>query len=124
MKALSVWPVWGGMIRARLKSLEIRSRRTHYRGPLVICSSKRPAYDAVPCGAALCIVDVVGCRPMTPGDEAAAGCAYAPGLWAWELENVRPLDPFPVVGRLGFFDVEVPAAPMRRRGRTPALQAV
>lgn len=121
MKALSLWPVWAGLVREGLKTLEIRSRPTHYRGRLLICSSRRPAYDNVPCGSAICTVELVGCRPMLPGDEARAGVAYRPGAWAWELADARAVMPVPVKGALGFYAVDdrliKPLAGGRRRAR-------
>ena len=33
---------------------------------------------------------------------------FSSGRYAWKLENVRSLDPFPVKGKQGLFDVEVP----------------
>jgi len=48
------------------------------------------------------------CRPMTAADAGAARCQYHPGLWAWVLENIRPVDRKPVRGMPGFFQVDVP----------------
>ena len=42
---------------------------------------------------------------MTPEDATAACVEYRPGHYAWVLANVQPIDPFPVSGRLGIFDV-------------------
>lgn len=123
MKALSLWPVWAGLIREGLKTLEIRSRPTHYRGPLLICSSQRPAYDSIPGGSAICMVEVVGCRPMTRDDEAAAGCPFREGLWAWELADVRPVRPFAVKGALSFYNVDDALIKPVRRPSRPLMPA-
>lgn len=32
---------------------------------------------------------------------------FSPGRYAWKLENVRAIDPFPVKGRQGLFEVEI-----------------
>ena len=39
MRALSVRAPWAGLIATGTKTLEVRSRRTHYRGELLICES-------------------------------------------------------------------------------------
>ncbi len=121
MKALSVKPIWAGLIEAGLKTIEVRSRNTRYRGPLLICTSKRPIEASVPGGVTLCIVDLVDSRPMTRADEAEAGCAYVPGLWAWELRRPRAVPRVAVTGRLSFYDVPDPrrrvALSLRRRTR-------
>ena len=107
MKAISIYPKWADMIRLRLKSLEIRTWPTKHRGELLICSTK-------PDGHARCVADLVNCRPMTRDDVVAAGgVPYADGLWAWELANVREIEPFPVKGLQRIFNVEPP----KRRSR-------
>jgi hypothetical protein len=53
-------------IEAGLKTIEVRSPNTRYRGPLVICTSRRLADS----------------RSMTKADEAAAGVAWRPGALA------------------------------------------
>jgi activating signal cointegrator 1 len=32
---------------------------------------------------------------------------FSPGRYAWKLENLRPMNPFPVKGRQGLFEVEI-----------------
>lgn len=73
---------------------------------MLIVSSKRPKIE--PVGCALAIVRLVNCRPMTTDDEAAACCSLYPGAYAWELESVRTIEPFPVKGRLGLYEVALP----------------
>jgi hypothetical protein len=104
MKAISIKQPWAGLILAGRKQIEIRSWRTNHRGDLLIVSSAKPA--GPDSGQALCIVYVVDCRPMIVADERAACCKRYPGAWAWVLENIRPIRPFPVKGRLGFYDVD------------------
>ncbi len=118
MKALSIKHPWAEWIAAGSKTIETRTFAVSHRGPLLICSSKKLDDSAsVPdeetrswkYGHALAVADLVDVRPMTPDDEHAACCFYEKGRFAWVLENVRRIDPFPVVGRLGLFDVELPA---------------
>jgi hypothetical protein len=43
MKALSVKQPWAELIASGIKTIETRIWHTHFRGPLLICSSKKPA---------------------------------------------------------------------------------
>ena len=107
MKALSVKPHWAAMIEAELKTIEIRSRRTNYRGPLLICASAKEVkgWRGLPRGVALCIVELQGCRLMRQEDEARSGVAVDPKMWSWLLGPVRLVERAPVKGQLSFFEV-------------------
>lgn len=109
--ALSVRQPWASLIAAGLKSAEIRSRPIKYRGELLICASARPVYDDLPTGVALCLVDLVDCRPMIPTDETIAGVKHLPDHFSWILANPRPITQFAVKGQLGLFTVNLPAHP-------------
>ncbi len=47
MKAISIWEPWASLIACGAKHWETRSWPTSYRGPLLICASKKglPAYE-------------------------------------------------------------------------------
>lgn len=106
MKAVSIKQPWASLIAAGIKTLEIRAWPTVHRGPLLICSSRRPVIDGHRHGVSLCIVDVTDCRAMQHGDVPFA-CVdqFYPGQFAWILENVRLVKPVPVLGQLRLFDV-------------------
>ena len=97
------------MIASGEKTIETRTWATDYRGELLIVSSKTPKIE--PAGYALAVARLVDCRPMTERDQIAACCSIYPGAYAWVLEEVRRLDPFPVRGHLGLYDIEVPDRP-------------
>jgi len=102
MKALSVRAPWAALIAHGHKTLEIRSRRTHYRGALLICESRG--------GGAVAIVELIDCRPFVEGDDAASGGVWSthPEMrshYAWVLRLVRRVTSPPIKGRLGFYDV-------------------
>ena len=104
VKCLSVKQPHAGRIASGEKTLEIRYRRTHYRGSLIICSSKRPYIDeSQPVGVTLCVVDLVDCIEFDIKHEQQACIDYIPGQFAWVLENVRTIDHMPVKGQISMF---------------------
>lgn len=107
MKALSVKQPWASMIVRGEKTIETRTWRTNYRGPLLIVASKKPNLNNLPTGEALCIVRLIGCRRMQQSDCQAARCETYPGAIAWLLEDIKPIEPFPVKGQLGLYDVDM-----------------
>lgn len=118
MKCLSVKNPYAGWIADGSKTIELRSWRSHYRGPVVICASARgeTTDHGMPDGVVRCLVDLVDVRPFLKSDVAAAKNAWRPGLFAWVLTNRRPLPPIPVKGRLSLFD----PPPTLRRTLRPA----
>jgi hypothetical protein len=104
LKALSIKEPWASLILSGKKTIETRTWTTRYRGSLLICASKKP--DSPIAGMAVAVADVVDSRPMTRKDERKACCKVYDDAKSWVLENVRPIKPFPVSGKLGLFDVE------------------
>ena len=124
IKAVSVWPEYAWQIATGEKTLEIRSLRTHHRGPLLICATKQPRAQGddgndLPAGVALCVVDVIDCRPMEPADVRPACVGHHPGHFAWVLADPRRLpEPYPPVsGRQGLFSVPASILGTRMRQR-------
>jgi len=124
MKALSVRNPWAHLIAHEIKTIEVRSWYTKYRGPLLICVSKNRKMGAELAdsvgelhrflshkyyfedrGHAIAIVDLVDCRRPQPHDEASSLVCIPKCAWSWVLANARRIDPFPVKGRLGLFDI-------------------
>ena len=116
MKALSIKQPFLAEIMEGVKTIEMRTRPTAFRGDLLLCASKNPAKEYfdpgdenLPLGMALCIVHLDDCRPLLPADlDAAYACDFEPGWFAWCLSNVRPIKPFAVSGKSGIFDVKLP----------------
>lgn len=127
VKGLSVRQPWAGFIASGMKTVEWRSWKTQYRGPLLICSTARPdpllrdlckdmpEENGVACG----FVTLVDCVPFTrqhlraamlldddedpevvPDDEING--------YAWILKQAALIDPFPVKGKQGLMNVEIP----------------
>lgn len=114
MKALSMTPPFGQLIRDGEKTIETRTWSTKDRGPVLFCCAKQP--KSLEAGMALCVAELVAVRPMQAEDvvDACWGMwpddpelsSWLPGRFSWELENVRPVQPFPIKGHLGFFEVD------------------
>lgn len=116
LKCLSVQQPWAWGIIHGPKRIENRSRKTNYRGPVLIHAGKSrkrlgdegnafptmPAYDDLPFGAIIGVVDLVDCVPVADvADE-----PFAEGPWCWILANPCAFDvPIPYCGALGLFGV-------------------
>lgn len=114
MKCLSVRQPHATRIASGEKDLEIRSKATKYRGAILICAAMKADSEAMPpnvamvAGVACCIVDIIGCRLMTPQDTTRACIPFRPGHFAWVLSNPRPVPSVSVKGQLGIFQRDLP----------------
>ena len=106
--AISIHQPYASMIADGVKVIELRTWATVHRGPILICSTKRPIVPDLPNGVALCIVDVIDCRPMKPSDAILAHHDYRPGLIAWCLANPRRVEQVPVRGQQRLFQCRRP----------------
>ena len=127
MKSLSVRNPYAILIMMGLKTIEVRSRNTQYRGKLLICASRTivpthhvyfpddsfPLYEQVDAlylmrGNAICTVDLVRVEPFGYEHEDKAFVKHNPKnpYFAWILENANPIVPFEVSGQLGFFETD------------------
>lgn len=133
IKVLSLMEPWASLIAFGPKRIETRSWRTSYRGPLYIHASRGPLSSAgsrlgpllelIPGrepapGSILCRCVLKDCIPMDETFLAAMPdpiermCGeYAPGRFAWLLQDVQPLkNPIPAKGRLGIWSLAMPAS--------------
>lgn len=135
MKALTLWEPWASLVAQGCKRIETRSWQTPYRGALYIHASLRRMDARAPhtqallallpdprpqYGHILCRCTLADCVPMDEAFLAAIHmdaqehlCGiYAPGRYAWLLEDVRRLDaPLPAKGRLGLWTPPVGVLP-------------
>lgn len=108
MRAISLKQPWANLIAEGTKTIETRKWATDFRGDVVIVSSKKP--DIPPAGAAVAIVEIYDCIPMTIEHEEAACCEIYENAYAWKLRNIRRIkNPFSVKGQLKFYNVNLPA---------------
>lgn len=112
MKALSLKEPWASKVLNGEKTIETRTWKTKHRGPLLLCASKQPKSSISGHAFAVCtLVDVV---PMTEEHEKDACCGVYEGAYAWILKDITPIEPFPVRGYQGLFDVDMPITTRRR----------
>jgi hypothetical protein len=105
MRALSIKQPWANMIVSGEKTIETRVWSTSYRGDILLVSTRSP--NIQPAGYALAIAKLVDWRPMTSADVADAKCALYKNAFSWVLNNIRPITPFPVRGRLGLYEIRI-----------------
>lgn len=124
VRALSIQQPWAGLIAAGRKHVEIRGRRTSYRGELSIHASLGRTFAAVPdapclagvedtltgtTGALIARTVLADCRPASPSDRVEACWEPPVGSWAWVLGDVKVLPAFlPARGYPMLFSVVVP----------------
>jgi activating signal cointegrator 1 len=116
MKVLSIKQPWADLIADGIKTIEVRSWTTHYRGPLLVVSTARaerneyaqlwPEPERERNSIAVCVVELVDVRPGRPSDKRAAGGFDPSGYFSWVLANPRKVRPIAWKGALGLRDVE------------------
>jgi hypothetical protein len=106
IKAISVHQPWASLIADGVKRAEVRSRRTRYRGDLLIASTQKPVLRGLPNGVGLAIVELYDCRSFTQADATDACIPWSPGLYVWLLRNARPIPtPLPICGKQNIYNV-------------------
>lgn len=126
IRCLSVRQPWASLIVNGTKTIENRSWRTHYRGPLLIHASRTVDRDAcrvhgldpesLPTGVIIGMVTVADC---TPPQEPCRSKWAEPDQYHWLLTDPQRFrHPVPFTGRVGFFKVALNDLdkPLRRKG--------
>lgn len=134
VKAITLYQPWASLIMAGAKRFETRSWCTEYRGLLVIHAGKTLEVDTgnrqfmthlaaanigdwrkLPLGAALGVVNLVGCWrarsviPHVSAQELAFGFFDGEDRKAWELRNpVAFAQPVPMRGQQGLWEYTLP----------------
>lgn len=97
------------------KTIELRSRKTNYRGDLLVCSSARPDdlpghMAGVTCGFVE-LYDVKSVEEFTQEDWEATCIPENERPrkgWGWLMRNPRPVVEMPIKGQLGVYNLYVP----------------
>ncbi len=118
MKALSVHPYYAMAIISGRKTIEIRSWDTKYRGDILICSTTKKQHGTVP-SHALGVVNLSDIRRFDHCDCEASLLPREESMYhyfvdfSWILTNPRPINPFPVKGKLNLwtYDGEIEILP-------------
>lgn len=147
MKAISIWQPWASLIAHDLKRCETRDWPTSHRGLVLIHASKRWTRDeqdvygdfcqfgavraarmpaTPPLGAIVAVAWLAECRVMDEAliaeqtDMERAMGAWCPGRFAWVLGGVRAVEPIPLRGRQGLFEVAANDIPPAAAGALAA----
>jgi hypothetical protein len=122
MKCISLRPGWAWAVIFGRKTVENRSWKTTYRGPLAIHASASRASivdiceaaerisgrrmpEEIEFGAIIGVVDLVECLPPEEHLKRMDAKWAAPGCYHWLLRNPRPCAPFDIKGKLMLWDV-------------------
>lgn len=108
MKAISIRNPFAHFILCGEKDIECRTWQTDYRGDILICSSANPKVKNTICGHALCIARLDSIEPFKKEhlDGACMGEMPENKSYAWHLTDIRVIKPFPVKGKLNFFNID------------------
>lgn len=127
MKALSWKQPYAHLMLPPYNKIETRRWRTHYRGEILICTSKLMYSEqkilsvsgAKQCervmdivldiplitGHAIAVGELIDCRPMEIEDEDMAFVGFNDSLFSHIYKNVRLIEPIPWKGVQRFRDV-------------------
>lgn len=118
-KGLTIRQPWLQMFVMGLKHYETRSRKTSYRGPILLVSGKSmdpitpdgkqeqqmmTMTGSFPLGVAVCSGILTDCVPITEefiaslSEEEKLTGIYTVGRYAWKIENIQSVDPEPMRG--------------------------
>ncbi len=110
MKAISIQQPFAHWILCGEKEYEYRTWSTDHRGDLLVCSSANPKIEDTIPGHALCVVNVTDVIQVTKKNYRELQLDEPPlrgeKLYAWKLEDVRVIKPFPVKGKLNFYYID------------------
>jgi hypothetical protein len=118
-KALTVKQPYASLLLAKeheednfaMKSIEVRSAKTSFKGDIMICSSKTPVIHGLESGVSIGLVELYDCKPCSkfthedwantciPEDERKQYYKH----WGWFMKNPRRVIEFPVTGQLGIW---------------------
>lgn len=113
------------------KTIEVRSRKTTFRGDVLVCASRKPEIPGCVSGCAVGFVEIYDVKPLSEftEDDWKATCIPEKerpnykGGFGWLTRNPRRIVEMPVVGKLGFFDIIIPKGDLTEYPRNMALGA-
>ncbi|MFC4770620.1 ASCH domain-containing protein [Enterococcus hermanniensis] len=93
MRALSLRPDYAWEVLTGEKVFEYRTWPTKHRGDLLICATAKKIEGFIS-RHAIVVVEVTDCQKLSDG------------TYAWKLDNIRCIKPFPVKGQQRLFNVD------------------
>lgn len=115
MKAISIHPKYAMAIALNIKTIELRSWRTSYRGDILICTTKSGSNDPsindkYIFGHAVALATITDCIAYKPGLRRY--CLVERYVYLWDqqcfmLENIRPIKPIPVRGQQRIYNTPI-----------------
>jgi hypothetical protein len=124
IRAITIWQPWATLIAKKLKQIETRSWSTTYQGIILIHAAKRTPLESElkpftqylqdvdvhkDLGKIVAIAQLTDCVLMTEEfienqSELERLCGnWQPGRYAWQLSNIRKIDPIPSQGKQGLW---------------------
>lgn len=113
LKALSIKNPWAELIAQDKKTIEVRPKRTNYRGDIVICSSAAPVIKGMTGGAMLAIAELYEVKPLKNLTKEEWELTFIPkhqrndNGYGWFIRNVRRVVEYPVKGQLGIWNLVI-----------------
>lgn len=132
MKAITLTQPWATLVAIGAKTIETRSWKTHYRGPLaihaakgwtkevvklamrepfksVLAAARFPMFSTLPRGYILATCTLLDCIRTEDVDVYGTNEAFFgdffPGRWAWMLTDIKRLpEPIPAKGALKLWE--------------------
>lgn len=109
MKALTLYPAYAIQVMIGVKTIELRTWKTDYRGDILITANSKLRKGTIPAHA-LCIAELYDIRPAKISDADAAVCPpseITDNLYSWLLRNVRIIEPISIKGKLSLWNADV-----------------
>lgn len=96
-----------------VKTIEVRSKCTSYRGDVMICSSANPVYPGMESGVTLGLVELYDVKPVSEFTEEDWDKTRIPiekrkkitKGYGWLMRNPRRVVEYPVKGQLGIYNL-------------------
>ena len=96
-----------------VKTIEVRSKPTKYRGDLLICSSKNPVFPGMMSGCTLGFCELYDIKPISEFSEEDWNNTRIPREhrqqitkgYGWLMRNPRRCIEFPIMGQLGIYNL-------------------
>lgn len=109
--ALSVKQPYAEHIANGIKTIEVRSQYTNFRGKLMICSSAKPVLPGMSSGCTVCEVELYDVVPLSQFTELMWAKTMIPEEqrptegYGWLLRNAQRVIEYPVKGQLGIWNL-------------------